>query len=451
MTFHTRSTSAPVRKPGNISQSLRYIPSLIVAVGLAAPILAMAQAAPVCDGRLFLSQDSPTGLRMVSTATNPMTYTPIGSVSTITYNALGYSPVDGLLYALQNNSNQLLVLDQVNGTPSSPVAVTGLPTGTSYNAGTIASNGVYYVKPVGSTNVIYAIDVNAKTATSIPLSQSITISDMAWVNNDSPGLYAVADGGQLFSIDVTSGTVTPIGTPDTTGNPMGAQFGGTNGLFGADNNGSGFYHINLTTGKKTKISGAPASGTNDGANCPNAPITFPADLSITKTNGQTSYTPGTDVVYTITVNNKGPFVAMGAKVTDALPSGISAATWSCSASAGGSCTASGTGGIDDTITLPKDGTATYTLTMTVPASFTGNLVNTASVAMDGNSATAINENPDPDPSNDTATDTDTPKVPTTPGGGTTTPVPTLGEWALMLLSVALAGFAALRLRRFRGM
>lgn len=113
--------------------------------------------------------------------------------------------------------------------------------------------------------------------------------------------------------------------------------------------------------------------------------------------------------------------------------------------------ASGTGGIDDTITLPKDGTATYTLTMSVPTSFTGDLVNTATVAVDGNSASAINESPDPDPSNDSATDTDTQKVPTTPGNGTATSVPTLGEWALMLLSTVMAGFAGLRLRRLREM
>lgn len=230
---------------------------------------------------------------------------------------------------------------------------------------------------------------------------------------------------------------------------LGAQFGGTNGLFGSANNGSGFYQIDLATGKKTKISGAPGSGTNDGANCPNAAITFPADLGITKTNGQTTYTPGTNVVYTITVTNQGPFAAMGAKVTDALPSGISTATWSCTPSAGSSCTASGTGGIDDTITLPKDGTATYTLMMAVPANFSGNLVNTATVAANGISAdaSAINENPDPNPTNDTATDTDTPATVTPPVKPPATPVPTVGAWALGLLA-GLLGVMGFRRRQY---
>lgn len=454
MTFHIRSVSVFAGKKGSILGPLRGVSSLIAAIGLLTPVQVMAQAAPVCDGRLFLSQDSPTGLNLVSTATNPMTYTAVGAVSSITYNALGYSAVDGKLYAMRTdsgNANHLLTLDQSTGAWTDVGAISALPTTSAFNSGAVGSDGIYYVKPSGNTQVIYAINTGTQTFTTINLSQAFTTSDLAWVGGASGGLFSVADNGQLFSINATDGTVTAHGSPDSTGGVLGAQFGGVNGLFGSANNGSGFYQINLSTGKKTMISGSPGSGTNDGGNCPNAAIKFPADLSITKTNGQSSYTPGTNVVYTITVTNKGPFTATGATVTDALPGGISAATWSCAASAGASCMTSGTGGINDTITLPKDGTATYTLTMSVPASFTGDLVNTATVAVDGNSASAINESPDPDPSNDSATDTDTPKVPTTPGNGTATSVPTLGEWALMLLSTAMAGFAGLRLRSSREM
>ncbi|MBK6614062.1 DUF11 domain-containing protein [Ottowia sp.] len=432
MTFHVRSSSAS-----------RWV----AAAALAAPMLAMAQTEPVCDGRLFLSQNSSTSLNSVSTTSNPMTFTAIGGAAGITYNALGYSPTNGQLYAMRTdgNGNFLQRLDQTSGTVTNLGAVASLPASPVYNTGTVGTDGTYYVKPFGNTSVVYAIDTAALTASAIALSQPFTASDMAWVGGVGGSLYSVADNGQLFSINVADGTVTPIGTPDATGGVLGAQFGGTNGLFGSANNGSGFYQIDLGTGQKTLISGSPASGTNDGANCPNAAITFPADLSITKTNGQTTYTPGTNVVYTITVTNQGPFAAMGAKVTDALPSGISTANWSCTASAGGSCTASGTGGIDDTINLPNAGTATYTLTMAVPANFTGNLANTATVAAaDGTSASAdanaINVNPDPNPANDSATATVTPPV-TQPA----TPVPTLDVWALGLLA-GLLGVMGFRRR-----
>lgn len=85
MAFHVRSVSSLVPRQRNILGA-----QCDVAVGLTAPMLGMAQAAQVCDGRLFLPQDSPTGLNIVSTASNPMIYTPVGAVSGLTYNALGY-------------------------------------------------------------------------------------------------------------------------------------------------------------------------------------------------------------------------------------------------------------------------------------------------------------------------------------------------------------------------
>ncbi|UBB15763.1 DUF6923 family protein [Comamonas odontotermitis] len=430
----------------NIGGVLRTL-TMLAAV---APVLAMAAS---CDDRMFLSQNGPTQLSSISTATTPLTFSPIGgTVAGRTYNALAYSPNTCMLYAI-SSTNSLLTIDPATGAVIGESAVTHddypdfFVLGTlDYNAGTVGSDGMYYVRSSGYGNMIYVIDTIKRTATWIFLDNPlISISDMAWVGGPTGGLYAVDDDGQLYSIGL-DGHVTPIGTSDPTGGVLGAQFGGTNGLFGSANDGSGFYKIDLTTGKKTLISGAPGSSTNDGANNPHAPITFPADLSIAKTNNQSIYTPGTDVTYTIQVTNNGPFAAQSAKIVDALPSGITTASWSCTASNGGTCTASGTGGISDTIDLPKGAVAIYTLTMSVPSGLTGNLANIATVAFGDASTGASVINTDPVPNNNSATDTDTPKVPTTPGGVGATPVPTLGEWTSMVLSAVLAGFVALRLR-----
>lgn len=428
---------------------------LLLPMVLSMPVLATAQTA-TCGGGLFLSQDGPTQLSSISTATTPLTFTPIGgTVAGRTYNALAYSPNTCMLYAISSQNN-LLTIDPATGAviDESPVVSDTTPPfailGTlNYNAGTMGSDGTYYVKPSGFNNYVFVINPTTKTATYIELDTPLIVSDMAWVGGTTGGLYAVDDDGQLYSIAL-DGHVTPIGVPDPTGGVLGAQFGGANGLFGSANNGSGFYKIDLTTGKKTLISGAPGSGTNDGANNPNAPITFPADLSIAKTNNQSIYSPGTDVTYTIEVTNHGPFTAQGAKIVDVLPSGITSASWSCTATSGGSCTASGTGGISDTIDLPKGAVATYTLTMNVPSGFTGNLANTATATFGDASTDANVINADPVPDNNSATDIDTPKVPTTPGGGTPTPVPTLGEWGLIALSSLLAIFGLARSRRRQG-
>jgi hypothetical protein len=67
---------------------------------------------------------------------------------------------------------------------------------------------------------------------------------------------------------------------------------------------------------------------------------------------------------------------------------------------GGTCTASGSGNINDTANLPTGGSVTYTASCAISASATGTLSNTATVAAPGGVT-------DPTPGNNSATDTDT--------------------------------------------
>ena len=66
---------------------------------------------------------------------------------------------------------------------------------------------------------------------------------------------------------------------------------------------------------------------------------------------------------------------------------------------GGTCTASGSGDINDAVDLPAGGTVTYTLTGTVASSAGTSLSNNASVAAPAGAT-------DPNPADNTATDTD---------------------------------------------
>jgi uncharacterized repeat protein (TIGR01451 family) len=124
-----------------------------------------------------------------------------------------------------------------------------------------------------------------------------------------------------------------------------------------------------------------------------------ADLSITKTDGVTTATPGGSVTYTIVASNAGPSNAPGSNVTDNLP-GTLTATWTCVGALGGSCPASGSGNINNTVNLPAGGSVTYTVNATISPSATGTLGNTATV-------TAPAGVTDPTPGNNSATDTDT--------------------------------------------
>jgi uncharacterized repeat protein (TIGR01451 family) len=136
----------------------------------------------------------------------------------------------------------------------------------------------------------------------------------------------------------------------------------------------------------------------------NTPVTSvaAADLQITKTDGVATYVPGGTLTYTITVINNGPSNVAGAVVSDNFSSPITGATWTCTSSGGASCTANGTGSINQTVDLPVSSNVTYTVNVTISAGASGNLTNTATISSPVG---------DPVPGNNSATDADTPFTP----------------------------------------
>lgn len=206
----------------------------------------------------------------------------------------------------------------------------------------------------------------------------------------------------MVSINPVTGAVTNLGAAGAHPQGFGATFASSLGdFYGNANNGAGFFQFNLTSGAKTLVSGSPGASLNDGAHCAAASIQFGADLSITKDDGNTTFTPGgSNVVYSIVVANPGPFGVTNATVTDTLPPG-STGTWTCSGSGGGVCAnPGGVGNINELVNLPVGGSVTFQLTLVIPSNFIGNLTNSASVAPPAGII-------DPAPGNNTATDTDT--------------------------------------------
>ncbi|WP_367714544.1 hypothetical protein AB2N04_11000 [Nitratireductor sp. GISD-1A_MAKvit] len=135
--------------------------------------------------------------------------------------------------------------------------------------------------------------------------------------------------------------------------------------------------------------------------CATSVLSFEADISIEKTNSQQTYKAGEDVVYEIKVSNEGPFGAGDLLVNDPLPDGITEASWTCSEAGGGNCDVlSGVGAIENAdVDLGVDDFVVFTVTMSVPADFEGELVNVATVDV----PSSVD---DPDPTNNTSTDTD---------------------------------------------
>jgi uncharacterized repeat protein (TIGR01451 family) len=120
------------------------------------------------------------------------------------------------------------------------------------------------------------------------------------------------------------------------------------------------------------------------------------DLSATLSDGQTTATPGQPLTYAIAVANAGPSTSLTATVFDGVPPELLGAAWTCTAAPGSTCTAAGTGNIDDQVQLAPGGSLAYTLTGTVDPAATLVLVNTVTA----------HSGADANPGNDSATDQD---------------------------------------------
>ncbi|MBK6746018.1 DUF1194 domain-containing protein [Ottowia sp.] len=176
-----------------------------------------------------------------------------------------------------------------------------------------------------------------------------------------------------------------------------------------------------------------------------AEIVVTSNLVVTKTNNADSVAPGADTIYTVTITNTGAAaatnvswtdVSLGLNITD-----ISTNTAS-DGSVAGSCNLGGCTGIT---VAAGGGSVSYRVTATVTGSPDTDAENTATVTGGGNCGTA------PVPSAScTATDRDPirePDAPPPPPPQQVTPVPTMTEWGLMLLTALLTALAWLvRLR-----
>src|SRR5690606_34877665 len=117
----------------------------------------------------------------------------------------------------------------------------------------------------------------------------------------------------------------------------------------------------------------------DDISCTLANTAILADLSISKTDGATSATPGNPISYTIVAGNAGPSAVTGATVTDTIPAAITGATWTAVYAGGASGPANGSGNINASVNLPSGGSATFTVSGTISATATGTLANTATI------------------------------------------------------------------------
>ncbi|MEH6417124.1 GEVED domain-containing protein [Pseudomonas sp. CGJS7] len=192
-------------------------------------------------------------------------------------------------------------------------------------------------------------------------------------NSDSgpPDLIVTPD---ISGAAITT-TVVEVPTPATTALYV-SSYNCVNGAGATVATGSG-TSVNITL--PLSVTGAAANGRAQAVTCTFTNRVANSALSITKTDGSATYTPGApapSATYVITAcNAAGADPANGATIVDTLPAGASlSALWTCSATGAASCSAAsgGTiGGNSISLSAPTLPAGTC-LTINVPVAFSGN-------------------------------------------------------------------------------
>jgi LPXTG-site transpeptidase (sortase) family protein len=302
-------------------------------------------------------------------------------------------------------------------TASSAIAVTPgdvLTFSEAFNTGLSANyNQVLSCTGAADTNLADGLTVNAAdssivcTYTNTRKSASLTLRK-TWVN---------ATNGDAVNIPATTGfannttllSSTSTGNNTTTGTPV-TVYAGETGTLGTESFTTGLaanYTSTLTCSGATDTNladGLTVNGADTAIICTYSNTLNTADLSILKDDGVTTYSAGGSVTYTVTVSNLSGLTVNNALVSDTKPANILNWAWACTSqnvgATGCDAAASGTSNFSDTVNLPVGGSIVYTVTANIVAAPTGNLVNTATVAVPAGFT-------DTNLTNNSSTDTDT--------------------------------------------
>ncbi len=326
------------------------------------------------------------------------------------------------------------------GTPAVTATASLIPSSTAFPTST-----VYYPPPTNTK-----VKPPAPTNTSIPSADS---ADLSISKTDGSTTYTPG-AGITYTIEVTnlgpdsasgfnitdnvpaaiSGlTIDSCTTSGTASCGTSSLVGNTVSFTGASINAGGANKITITlsgtvdsgtTGTLSNTANIVIPGgasftdpdtiTNNSAtdDSTQAVVVVPsADLSISKTDGSTTYTPGTGITYTIEVTNLGPDSASGFNITDSVPAAITGLTIdSCTTSGTASCGSSSLVGntvsfTGASINAGGANKITITLSGTVGLGTTGTLSNTANIVIPGGASFT-----DPDTVNNSSTDQDSPGV-----------------------------------------
>lgn len=236
---------------------------------------------------------------------------------------------------------------------SGDVSITKTTTATNY----VPGRSVTYIITVKNNGPTAANSVNVKD--NAPAGTTIS----SWTAAVTTGSFAIPATSGTGNLDQTIATIPDNGVVTYTVTV---------------NIPSGFTAALHNTA--TATTNADNDNSNNTATTPDIPAAPEVDLNVQKVTAYTTFAPGEDVIYTVSVKNNGVSDAKNVRIVDNAPVGTSITIWNATVTAGTVTlpATSGTGDLDQTITaLPAGAEVMYVVRVTTPLTFTGTLSNTA--------------------------------------------------------------------------
>lgn len=235
-----------------------------------------------CPSDAFLVQDTVAKLYGIDLATGHYQLLSSDMGTTGKLNALAFNFHDNYLYAWNYLGGTVTRID--NTYQVTDLELSGLE-GQGFYIGDIAlATNTYYVYRPGSSGGLYAISLDPAhpdylTALLVVdgTTLNLKIYDMAFHPNNGDA-YSVDRTGQMFRINIASGTSTALGNIGEAGTYGAVYFDVDENLYVSRNNDGNIFKIDTKSSAPTAelYAYGPSSGNNDGARCALAPV-LPVD------------------------------------------------------------------------------------------------------------------------------------------------------------------------------